>query len=47
LTVIKGLDAGALLKNDKCVYLNVDMESEGVRLSAPAPSGVLIKLEDW
>lgn len=47
LTVIKGLDAGALLKNDKCVYLNVDMESEGVRLSAPAPGGVLITLEEW
>jgi hypothetical protein len=47
LTVIKGLHIGALLKNDKCVYLNVDMESEGVRLSAPAPGGVLIKLEDW
>ncbi len=47
LTVIKGLDAGALLTNDNCVYLNLDMESEGIRLSAPAPGGVLIKFEEW
>jgi hypothetical protein len=47
LTVIKGIHTGALLKNDNCVYLNLDMESEGLRLSAPAPGGVLIKLEDW
>jgi len=47
LTVIKGLDAGAVLKNDNCVYMNVDIDTEGVRLSAPAPSGILIKLEDW
>jgi hypothetical protein len=47
LTVIKGLDAGAVLKNDNCVYINVDIDTEGVRLSAPAPSGILIKFEDW
>lgn len=47
LTVIEGLDAGAVLKNDNCVYISVDIESEGVRLSAPAPSGILIKFEEW
>jgi len=47
LTVIEGLDAGAVLKNDNCVYISVDIETEGVRLSAPAPSGILISLEDW
>lgn len=47
LTVIIRLYAGALLTNDNCVYLNLDMESEGVRLSAPAPGGVLIKFEEW
>jgi hypothetical protein len=47
LTVIKGLDAGELLNNDKCVYINVETESEGLRLSAPAMGGVLIKLENW
>jgi hypothetical protein len=47
LTVIKGLDAGAVLSNDNCVYINLDVESEGLRLSAPAPGGILIKLEDW
>jgi hypothetical protein len=47
LTVIKGLAGGALLANDRCVYVNIDMESKGIRLSAPAPGGVLIKLEDW
>jgi len=47
LTVIKGLDAGALLSNDNCVYINADSESEGVRMSAPAPSGILIKLQEW
>jgi hypothetical protein len=47
LTVIKGLDAGAVLKNDNCVYINVDTETEGLRLSAPAPGGVWISLEDW
>ena len=47
LTVIKGIAGGAVLNNDNCVYIHVDMESEGVRLSAPAPGGVLFKLEDW
>ena len=47
LTVIEGITGGAVLNNDNCVYINVDIESEGVRLSAPAPGGVLIKLEDW
>ncbi len=47
LTVIKGITGGAVLNNDNCVYINIDIESEGVRLSAPAPGGVLIKLEDW
>jgi hypothetical protein len=47
LTVIKGVAGGAMLSNDNCVYINVDIESEGVRLSAPAPSGILIKFEEW
>jgi hypothetical protein len=47
LTVIKGLDAGAVLSNDNCVYINVETESEGVRLSAPAPGGVFLRFEDW
>ena len=45
LTVIKEIAGGAVLNNDNRVYINVDIE--GVRLSAPAPGGVLIKLEDW
>jgi hypothetical protein len=47
LTIIEGVAGGAMLKNDNCVYMNVDIESEGLRLSAPAPGGVLISLEDW
>ena len=47
LTIIKGITGGAVLSNDNCVYINVEAESEGVRLSAPAPGGVLITLEDW
>ena len=47
LTIIKGLDAGAALSNDKCVYIQVETESAGLRMSAPAPGGVLIKLEEW
>ena len=47
LTVIKGVAGGAVLNNDNCVYINIDIESEGVRLSAPAPGGVLIKFEEW
>jgi outer membrane immunogenic protein len=47
LTVIKGLTGGAVLTNDKCVYINVEGESEGVRLSAPAPGGVMVHFEDW
>ncbi len=47
LTVIKGITGGAVLNNDNCVYINIDIESEGLRLSAPAPGGVLIKFEEW
>lgn len=47
LTVIEGLNAGAVLKNENCVYMNVDIETEGVRLSALAPGGILIKFEEW
>ncbi len=47
LTVVKGLDAGAALSNDKCVYMKLETESQGLRLSAPAPGGVYITLEDW
>ena len=47
LTVVEGLDAGAALSNEECVYIKVETESEGLRLSAPAPGGVYITLEDW
>jgi hypothetical protein len=47
LTVIKGITGGAVLTNDKCVYINVEAETEGARLSAPAPGGVLVRFEDW
>ena len=47
LTIIEGVAGGAMLKNDNCVYMNVDIESEGLRLSAPAPGGILLTLEDW
>lgn len=46
LTVIKGITGGAVLTNGNCVYINMEAESEGVRLSAPAPGGVLVKLEE-
>ena len=36
-----------MLKSDNCVYINEDIESEGLRLSAPAPGGILLTLEDW
>ncbi len=42
LTVIKGVAGGAILKNKNCVYINAEPETEGLRLSAPAPGGVLI-----
>ena len=47
LTIVKGLDAGAALSNDKCVYIKLETESQGLRLSAPAPGGVYITLEEW
>ncbi len=47
LTAIKGVTGGAVHNNDNCVYIYVDIESKGVRLSAPAPGGMLIKLGDW
>ena len=33
LTVIKGITGRAVLSNDNCVYINVEAESEGVRLA--------------
>ena len=42
LTVIEGIAGGAVLKNKNCVYIHADAESQGVRLSAPAPGGVLV-----
>ena len=47
LTVIKGITGGAMLTNSNCVYINIEAESEGARLSAPAPGGVLVKFEEW
>ena len=44
LTIIKGIAGGAVLSNDHCVYISVKSETQGIRLSAPAPTGVLIKL---
>ena len=46
LTLIEGLTGSAVLTNDNCVYIEVDAESQGVRLSAPAPGGVLIEFEE-
>ena len=47
LTLIKGITGGAVLSNDNCVYIHVDeMESAGVKLSAPAPGGILIEFEE-
>ena len=46
LTVIKGITGGAIMKNKNCVYINAEAESEGLRLSAPAPGGVLVSFSD-
>ena len=46
LTLIEGLTGSAVLTNDNCVYIEVDAESQGVRLSAPAPGGVLIEFAE-
>ena len=46
LTLIEGLTGSAVLTNKNCVYIEVDAESQGVRLSAPAPGGVLIEFAE-
>ncbi len=46
LTLIKGVVGGAVLSNSNCVYIRAKAESEGVRLSAPAPGGVLVKFAE-
>lgn len=46
ITLVEGITGAAVLKNENCVYIEVSVESEGVRLSAPAPGGVLVKLEE-
>ena len=46
LTLIEGITGSAVLTNENCVYIEVDAESQGVRLSAPAPGGVLIEFEE-
>jgi hypothetical protein len=45
LTLAEG-SAAALMNNERCVFLKVVGESRGVRLSAPAPGGVIIALEE-
>ena len=45
LTVVKGITGGVVLSNDECVYINAKAESKGLKLSAPAPGGVLVKFE--
>ncbi len=46
LTLIKGLTGSAVMTNDNCVYIELDAQSEGIRLSAPAPGGVLIEFAE-
>ena len=46
LTLIEGITGSAVLTNENCVYIEVDAESQGVRLGAPAPGGVLIEFEE-
>lgn len=46
VTIGAGVTGGAVLKNENCVFIEVSVESEGLRLSAPAPGGVLVKLEE-
>ena len=46
ITIVKGLTGSAILRNKNCVYIEVDAESEGIRLSAPAPGGVLIEFAE-
>ena len=36
---------GVTMSNDNCVYINATADAEGLRLSAPAPGGVLITFE--
>lgn len=42
LTLVQGLTGSAVLTNKNCVLIELESESQGVRLSAPAPGGVLI-----
>lgn len=46
--LVKGPKAGITAKNSSnCVYIHGESATQGVRLSAPAPGGVQIKLADW
>ncbi len=48
LTLVKGVAGDSVISNESCVFVDVtDFESEGVRLSAPAPGSVVIKLEEF
>ncbi len=42
LTLVKGLTGSALLTNKKCVYIELDAKSAGIKISAPAPGGIQI-----
>lgn len=46
ITLIEGITGASVLKNDNCVFVEVDVHSEGVRLSAPAPGTVVVKVEN-
>ncbi len=45
-TLVEGITGAAVLKNDNCVFIEVDVKSKGVRVSAPAPGSVVVKLEN-
>ena len=45
LTIGKGIAGAVTMSNDHCVYINATAESKGLKLSAPAPTGILIEFE--
>ena len=47
LTLVKGVVGKGAISNTECVYMDVtDFESGGVRLSAPSPGSVIVRLEE-
>lgn len=45
LTIGEGIAGAVTMSNDHCVYINATAESAGLKLSAPAPTGILIEFE--